>query len=64
MLKMAIYCIDQYIVRNGEYCSIAAKYGYFLGIMVISWSLLMVHKTIYDRFEHTHILVNMYTGLG
>ena len=63
MLKTVIYCIDQYIV-NGEYCSIAAKYGYFLGIMVISQSLVMVHNTIYVRFEHTHVLVNMYTGLG
>ena len=23
-----------------------------------------VHNTIYDRFEHNYILVNMYTGLG
>ena len=38
---------------NGEYRSIlAAKYDDFLGIMVISWSLAVVHSTIYDPFEH------------
>ena len=49
---------------NGEYRSITAKYGYLFGIMVISWSPATVHNTLYGRFEHTHVLVNMYTGLG
>ena len=49
---------------NGEYRSIAAKYGYCLGIVVISRSLATVQNIRYDRFEYTHVLVNMYTGLG
>ena len=53
-------------IAVSQYRSIAAKYDedfFLLGIMVISWSLAAVHNTIYDPFEHTHILANMHTDL-
>ena len=50
---------------NGEYrSSIAAKYDDFLGIMVISRSLVTVHHAVYDPFEHTHPFIYIHTGLG
>ena len=48
---------------NGEYQSIAAKYDDFLGIMVISQSLTIVHHAMYDPFEHTHAFIYVHNGL-
>ena len=48
---------------NGEYLSIAAKYDDFLGITVISWSLVTVHYAMRnDPFEHTHAFIHIHTG--